>query len=43
MALHRVIKISPESPGLVNYRLGPSKLYLDDIDLIYQELLKAAE
>lgn len=39
MPLHREIEIADES-GLVQYRLGPSKLYIDDIRLIYSLLLE---
>lgn len=46
MALRRVIKVveapPPELEKSVEYNLGPSKLYLDDIRLIYQTLLDSA-
>jgi hypothetical protein len=43
--LRRSIKIEfePEDPGLVHYRLGPSKLYLDDVNLIYETLIAASK
>lgn len=37
------IEIEPEDPGLVRYRLGPSKLYLDDVNLIYETLVAASK
>ncbi|WFB07388.1 hypothetical protein LRS74_10250 [Streptomyces sp. LX-29] len=38
MALQRSIKIPSNDPGLVRYRLGSSKLYLDDVQIIYEAL-----
>lgn len=42
MAFIRTIKIKND-PGLIRYRLGPSKLYLDDIQLIHKTLNDASE
>jgi hypothetical protein len=42
--LRREIKIQPDDdPGLVRHRLGPSKLYIDDIALICDTLREASE
>ena len=38
LPLHRTIEIADE-PGLIRYRLGPSKLYIDDVRLIYEHLV----
>ncbi|MFJ4619787.1 hypothetical protein [Streptomyces sp. NPDC088812] len=44
MALHREIEISQQGdPGFVRYRLGPSRLYLNDVELIHTTLVKAAK
>jgi hypothetical protein len=43
VALRRVIHTPSQRPGLVIYRLGPAKLYLDDIDLIHQTLRRVGE
>ena len=42
MALRREIKIQPEDFGPIRYRLGPARIYLDDVELIYETLLAAA-
>ena len=42
MALHREIKALSNEPGLITNRLGPAKLYLDDIQTIYDALNNAA-
>ncbi len=42
MSLHRTIEIKPHNPGVARYALGPSRLYLDDIQLIHETLAKAA-
>jgi hypothetical protein len=39
--LHRKIPIVGE-PGLIRHRLGPSKLYIDDVELIYDLLVDAS-
>lgn len=43
MTLRRVIKTQPQGSGLVSYKIGPSKLYLDDLQMIYDTLVVAAE
>lgn len=43
MGLDRTIEIRNDNPGLIRFRLGPSKLYLDDIRLICKTLRKASE
>jgi hypothetical protein len=43
VALRRVIYAPDQRPGLVSYRLGPAKLYLDDIEAIYQLLLNTGQ
>src|SRR5690348_3243605 len=42
MALRRDLPIEDE-PGLIRHRLGPSKLYLDDVERIYNHLVGASE
>lgn len=42
MALRREIKIRAQYPSLASYRLGPAQLYLDDVQVIYSSLVKAA-
>jgi hypothetical protein len=43
MAIHRRIEIADDDPGLTRYRLGPSKLYLEDVALIHKTLVDASE
>jgi hypothetical protein len=43
MALRRVIKTGSSGSGLVRYRLGPSRLYLDDLQSIYDSLSAVVE
>ena len=43
MALRREIKLQTEDAGLTRYRLGPAKVYLDDLQLIYETLAEANE
>ena len=43
MALHREIKVNTDEVGLVTSRLGPAKLYLDDIQTIYDVLFKTVD
>jgi hypothetical protein len=43
MTLRRTINIGDKTAGLITFPRGPSKLYLDDIELIYQTLINAAE
>lgn len=42
MALRREIKIETEDAGPIRFRLGPARLYLNDVELIYETLLAAA-
>jgi len=41
--LNRMIEIKNDDPGLIRHRLGPSKLYLDDVRLICNTLKIASE
>jgi hypothetical protein len=43
MALRRVIYPPGQRPGFSTFRLGPAKLYIDDIEVIHKTLLEAAE
>jgi hypothetical protein len=43
MALRREIKVQPEDFGPIRYRLGPARIYLDDVELIYEALLAVAD
>jgi hypothetical protein len=40
VALRREIKIQPQDASLVRYRLGPARIYLDDVQAIYETILK---
>lgn len=42
MALRREIKTKIQDVSLTRYHIGPATIYLDDIELIYETLLKAA-
>ncbi|MFH0177222.1 hypothetical protein [Streptomyces cacaoi] len=43
MALYRRVKIPPSDAGLTRYRLGPSRLFLEDVQAIYDALCEAAK
>jgi hypothetical protein len=43
MALRREIKTQPKRSKAARYRLGPAKLYLDDVQLIYDTLFSTAQ
>jgi hypothetical protein len=42
MALRREIKTQAQSLGIISYDLGPAKIFLDDVQLIYDTLFVAA-